>query len=337
MKEWVDKISKPYNLSIESKLKYEQLEKDVQTEIERIIDEEECDEFQLSRLCEYIKTGKNIKVDDRNGSLYPYYGTTKIMAYTDNDGYYEGMHICVARKGNFNVMLINHKFHVNDDVIIIKPLVHKYNPQYIFFLIKNEEKTIAEKYNGSTVKGIARSELEQIRIKIPKDKKIMSALDPKFKLMSELQEICVGSEFKYKELIKQLSEEAIGKNQKNMSLDFENADDSNMSQKCQKNKKISMTDVGENNLSSVSEDDEEINSNFIKNKCGNKMEKELHNKQKNTKILVRGKKNINTKLPVKKKATSDDSASDSMMDTHSVEKEIKKSKIVLSTNRKVIF
>ena len=207
LKEWVKKLSTPYDKLQEDRKKLKELEKTVQDEIKRICDDEECEEKKLEDVCEYIKTGKHLDKDERNGGKYPYYGTSKIMNYTDNENYAEGKHILLARKGDLNILFVDGKFHSNDDTIQIKP--NKINAMYIYHNLNLQEETIKSNYSGSTVKGIKMTDVKDYTIKIPKNKKLLDKLDKKFKEIEELQESTIKTDSKYKEVLQELKDDAI--------------------------------------------------------------------------------------------------------------------------------
>jgi len=69
LKEWTEKISKPYNEMNEKKQKYEKLEKEVQTEVQRIIDEEDCDQVMLGDVCD-LQDGYDFYKNERDSDKY---------------------------------------------------------------------------------------------------------------------------------------------------------------------------------------------------------------------------------------------------------------------------
>lgn len=211
IKEWVDKISKPYDKKNENEKLIKKLEEQVRDTIMDIGENEDCDEVELGSICEYIKTGKNKTPDNKKGKLYPYYGTADITGYTD---YYlfDGKHILVARNGSIgNCFLVEGKIYPSDHIFIIKN-IEQYNISFIYYLIKELSYEIQNKSNGSTIKGITKENLSKIKIKIPKNKQLIKDLEPLFQEIEKLQTEMKKAETQYKQLIKELSEEAIPSN-----------------------------------------------------------------------------------------------------------------------------
>jgi len=206
--EWVDKISLPYNEKNEKQLKIKELETFLQNRIKEIGENEECDIVELGSVCEYIKTGKNKTPDDKKGYLYPYYGTADITGYT-NHYLFDGNHILVARNGTMgNCFLVYGKIYPSDHIFVIKNK-KVFNLIYIYYLIKSKSKEINHLSNGSTIKGISKENLSKIKIPIPKNKELIADLESVFAEIEELQGDVRQAEELYKQLIQELSNEAI--------------------------------------------------------------------------------------------------------------------------------
>lgn len=210
IKMWVDKISKPYNEMHEKKKQLKQLQEQVQTRVKEIIENEPCDEFELKSLCSSITTGKHLDPKDRNGSKYPYYGATKIMAYTDKDDdkmMFKGNHLLVARKGTLCInIIINGNFYANDDVIVVSPVSNTYFIYNVMIIISDK---ISKLYNGSIVKGIKQTDVSSIKIPIPKDNSLLTDLNSSFQQIVRLEQEISSSQGLYTQYIKELGEEAI--------------------------------------------------------------------------------------------------------------------------------
>lgn len=221
--EWVNKISKPYDKKNKNEELIMKLEEQIRDKIRDIGENEDCDEVELGSICEYIKTGKNKTPDDKKGTLYPYYGTADITGYTDHY-LFDGKHILVARNGTMgNCFLVEGKIYPSDHIFIIKNK-DQYNISFIFYLIKELSSEIQNKSNGSTIKGISKENLSTIKIKLPKNKKIIKDLDPLFQEIEKLQTEMKEADLQYKKLIKELSEEAIPSN-KQLEIKIDNKSD----------------------------------------------------------------------------------------------------------------
>lgn len=218
MQEITDRISCPYDVYVHGKELLKKLEKDVQCDILWITREVDCDTVRLGDVCEYIKTGKNKTPDNKKGTKYPYYGTANITGYT-NHFLFDGKHILVARNGTMgNCFLTNGKVYPSDHIFAIKNKNKICSIEYLYYNIILLASHIDYISNGSTIKGISKTNLENIQLKIPKDKSHIQSLEQQFQLIDQLQEQVSKAEKKYKGLIKQLGEKAIKKDNQTDTL-----------------------------------------------------------------------------------------------------------------------
>lgn len=209
IQQWVDKISQPYNEKNEKQTRIQELEKTIQERIQSICDDGDCEEVELGSVCVYIKTGKNKTPDDKKGTMYPYYGTSQITGYTDHY-LFDGKHILVARNGTMgNCFLVDGKVYPSDHIFILKNKGEKINIIALFYIIKSMSKIIDEQSNGSTIKGISKTALSKIKIKLPKNKKLIDELNPMFQEIEEHQQAVKIAEELYKKYIQELSNEAM--------------------------------------------------------------------------------------------------------------------------------
>lgn len=202
MQYWIDRISTPYLKTIELEQEIKDLEEEIKNKITEIIDNEECEEVCLGDICD-IKTGKNKTPDNKLGTLYPYYGTSKITGYTDHY-LFDGNNILVARNGTIgNCFLTCGKIYPSDHVFIIQmndvSLVN-----WVYYYIKNIANILQKQSNGSTIAGITKDVISNINIKIPTiqiKNKLKNIISKKNKVI-EQQEL-------YDQYLQELKEEAI--------------------------------------------------------------------------------------------------------------------------------
>jgi type I restriction-modification system DNA methylase subunit len=218
IKEWVDKISKPYNEKNDKKIKIDELEKKVQEKIKNIIDEEECNEVELGSICE-IKSGKNLTKEKAISGIYNVYGGGE-SSYTHNEYNFDGFNIIISRVGNNKTLLINEKIYLTDNgfSLIIKDKIKKYIGYYLY----NNTDLITKLSNGSAQKVITKTQLNKLIIKIPKNKKLIEDLDPIFNKIEKIQIEVQEADILYKKYITELSEEAIPNNKNIIQIENDN-------------------------------------------------------------------------------------------------------------------
>tara|TARA_Y100000389_G_scaffold141467_1_gene139352 strand:+ start:389 stop:3241 length:2853 start_codon:yes stop_codon:yes gene_type:complete len=207
IQEWVDKISSPYNEKNEKQTRIQELETFIQTRIREIVENEECDEIELSDVCQ-IWCGKNLPKEKAIQGEYNVYGGGN-SSYTHNEYNLEGFNIIVSRVGNNNVTLVNESFYLTDNgfsLIVDDDITKK---KYFGYYILNNKEKIFNTGNGSAQKVISKTALSKIKIKIPKNKQLIQDLESTFQLIETLQTEVKTAKELYKKYIKDLSEEAI--------------------------------------------------------------------------------------------------------------------------------
>jgi type I restriction-modification system DNA methylase subunit len=183
IKEWEYKISIPYNEKSSKVSQIEELEMSIQNKIN---ENKKYEEVELGSVCEYIKTGKNKTPDNKNGTLYPYYGTANITGYTDHY-LFDGKHILVARNGTMgNCFLVDGKIYPSDHIFVIRNN-ESIDILTLYYLIKSISSEIQNSSNGSIIKGISKENLSKIIIKNPTDDRFIQELKNTYQQIEILQ------------------------------------------------------------------------------------------------------------------------------------------------------
>ena len=206
--EWVNKISKPYDEKNNKQNKIKELEEYVQNKIKDITDNEECDEVELGSLCE-IKSGNHTtkKSDFKEGPYLVIGGGINPICSHNEYNCEENTILCASHG---TVGLIN-MYPIKTFLTMCFGLVVKNNDNkmYIYNYLKFINKEIINLSNGSTLKCMTKTALSKIKIKIPKDKKLIQELEPTFQEIEKLNDELKEAEILYKQFIKELAEEAI--------------------------------------------------------------------------------------------------------------------------------
>ena len=204
--EWDEKISKQYNRINTKEKRVIELEKDIKEKINNIIDNEDCEEFDLNKYAD-IKSGKMLTKNNTISGNYNVYGGGE-SSIKHNCYNYEGYKIIISRVGNTIIKIINEKFYLTDNgftLIFKNNSYEKYIMHYIYF---NKE-LIENMKNGSNQKVITKTQLNSFKIPIPTNKELLNELEPLFKEVEELNENIEKTKIKYKKLIEELGDEAI--------------------------------------------------------------------------------------------------------------------------------
>ena len=207
--EWVNKISKPYDKKNKNEELIMNLKEQIRDKIKDIGENEDCDEVELGSVCD-IMCGKNLTKDKSISGNYNVYGGGE-TSYTHNEYNLEGFNILISRVGNNNIKLVNEKFYLTDNGFSLLITDNKIKKYIGYYLLNNEDK-ILNAGNGSAQKVISKTKLSTIKLKIPKNKKLIKDIEPLFQEIEKLQSEMKEADLQYKQLIKELSEEAIPSN-----------------------------------------------------------------------------------------------------------------------------
>ena len=209
--EWVDKISKPYDEKNNKQNKIKELETYIQNKIKDITDNEECEEVELGNVCE-ISYGTRITKNNNIIGNIPVYGGGDITFYT-NISNRDKNTLIVSRYALSKccVRLISTDFFLNDSGMSIKVFsINLQNYVNNILLNKNiQEHIYINCTSGSIQRNININLFKKIKIKIPKDKKLIQDLEPTFQEIEKLNDELKEAEILYKQFIKELAEEAI--------------------------------------------------------------------------------------------------------------------------------
>ena len=224
--EWVEKISKPYDEKNTKQAKIQDLEKQIQLRIKNITEDEECEEVELGSICKIMSGSKtNLNNFLINKSPYKIIRTRNLSDSTDylylNK---EGIIKCQTKLLNKNDILMSSFADsyvckiIPDDFIgstfnggLFKIYDLKINKYYFINNIisenfKNQIKNIS---SGSTVLLFNIDNLLKIKIRIPNNKKLIDDMEPLFNEIETLQTDVKKADELYKQLIQELSKEAI--------------------------------------------------------------------------------------------------------------------------------
>jgi type I restriction-modification system DNA methylase subunit len=210
IQEWVDKISAPYNEKNSKQVQIKELETFVQNRIREIGENEECDELNFDDVLQYVnKKNKYRATDGKKEGKYRFYTSSQDKILYRDDYEFENAHLLIGRGGVASLHLTS-KFSVShDDVYVLATKTTEFNLLYIYYYIRSNIKLIEDSFKGSTIKHSSKTALSQLKIKIPKNKQIMQELETTFLQIETLQNELKTADKLYKNLIQELSQEAM--------------------------------------------------------------------------------------------------------------------------------
>ena len=211
--EWVDKISKPYDKKNKNQELIMKLEEDIKNKIKDIGDNEDCEEYNFDDICD-TKKGKQLSKEKfKIGNIPVIGGGISPTGYHNEYNMPENTILCSSSGNNAGfISKYNTKIWASDCFAIISKNITITN-NYLYYLLKIKQDDIFNYQNGSAQPHIYSSDLNKhIKLKIPKNKKLIKDFEPLFEKIEKLQIEMKEAELKYKKLIKELSEEAIPSN-----------------------------------------------------------------------------------------------------------------------------
>jgi len=223
---WVNYISEPYNKLQNIKSRLISLEEKVQNDIQTILDNNDCEEVMLNDLCEFKSGVKSTMKDQyiKKGI----YGYIRIQNLNDNDDFiyltkegYNKCKNCIVNIGDILLSDVSEKTFVKIVPEKWKNYVHygsvircyniKINKKILYYFynsnIFNNQRTNLE--IGSIQKHLTLKILKQIKIQLPKDRKLLDTLNPLFEEIDNLNEELPKEEKLYKSRLEELKENAI--------------------------------------------------------------------------------------------------------------------------------
>lgn len=211
LKEWVDKISKPYDEKIKKQNKFIELETKIQDRIKEITEDEDCEEVELGRICEI--NNKNIKRFEtshatKNGKYIFHTGATDTKYLCDeyNIDKYTIIFNKTNGSGKCNIFLDKYISCAKQTFILQSK--NETETIYIYYYLCDKKEKLEEGYIGACHKNLSGDFLQKFKIKIPTDKKLINKLELQFKEIEKLQKEIKDAEILYNKYIKELSEEA---------------------------------------------------------------------------------------------------------------------------------
>ena len=225
---WVDKISQPYNEKNEKQTRIQELEKTIQERIQSICDNEDCEEVELKDITD-LNTGStpNTKNNEYWNGTIPWCSVSEL----NNNYIYDtkkhitsdGEKTMLNRKVKKGSILMSYKLSIgklgiagcdmycNEAIVIINSKIATLSRMYLYYLLSIYN---FSKYgNGSIGKNgnLNKEILKRIKIKLPKNKKLIDDLNPLFQEIEEHQQAVKNADELYKQYIQELSNDAIPK------------------------------------------------------------------------------------------------------------------------------
>ena len=221
--DWVSRLNAAYNTRLTKEKQSKDLEQQVMTRIREITDNEDCEEVTINSLIKYIKNGKSNSTEITNTGEYKAYGcTAKGLIGTHNKYDFEGDNYLLFAKsgGNHKTIYGDNlgigKFHKESgytagNVAIMQFInISSYSINIIYIILKFNLFEIQKLARYTTGNGnIDMNELANFKIKLPKNKQLITDLETVFTQIETLKSEAAEAEKSYSGLLEELKRAAI--------------------------------------------------------------------------------------------------------------------------------
>ena len=240
LQEWVNNISAPYNEKNAKQTQIKELEDFVQHRIREIGENEEWDEVELGSVCD-INSKNIVRYNTSYGKEYGKYkfhtGATNSIYYCDECNINEYTIILNKTNGSGKCnIFLDKNISCAKQTYICQSKKSEIETQYIYYYLLNKKDDLQVGYIGACHKNLSCDFLQNFKIKIPKNKQFIQELGSMFQQIETLQNEVKVAEDLYKQLIQELSQEAIPQEKKNIKEPVEKTppmEEEKMSQKAE--------------------------------------------------------------------------------------------------------
>ena len=164
----VEQLDNIYENEIEnSKKSIEGLEKSIENIMKNTLMRKDLGDYKISDITNKISCGCGVDNSERNGSLYPYYGSNGVIDMVDKFNF-DGENILVARKGSINSIHMSlGKCQIYDGTFVFNSKdIKLFKNKYLYlYMVHNID--FNDYANGITIKSIPSIIFKNIKLKLP--------------------------------------------------------------------------------------------------------------------------------------------------------------------------
>jgi type I restriction enzyme S subunit len=186
------------------------IELEVWDRVKFISENEECESLTIKEICD-ISKGSGVVKEQRTGGQFPYYASNGHISGSYMNKYNkEGTFILLAEDGTIgskHYIKNGKKIYVGDHVHILKTK----NISCYFIYLSLNLVNFDIYTTGSVIPKLNKRNLEKIKLSIPKNKKLITELEPKFAQIEQLKLDIQDAETRFEQYIEELGNEAIKK------------------------------------------------------------------------------------------------------------------------------
>ena len=201
---WTARISAPYTAWQTAKETIAELETRAMEQIAQITNED-FETVDLGSLCEFLPKSKRQASYGQPKGKYNFYTSSATVQRCDTADY-KTEALIIGSGGVANIKMDKNFSCSADNMLLQGP-----NLKFLFYFIKSNMELLIKGFTGSTLKHISKSYLLTVQIKLPKNKQLITDLNPLFAEIEQQNTAATAAHIEYIQLLNELSAEAMPK------------------------------------------------------------------------------------------------------------------------------
>jgi len=224
LSDWVSRLSSAYDTRLAKEQRTKDLEQEVMTRIREITENEDCEEVKLGDLFTF-QAGKFKSGDCMPTGMYPFYNGNAVQPAGFMDDYCcdQPKYLIFIKDGGAGAgrygdnIGLGKVFYVTGKVAftchqlaLIPKQTNNNMLYYVYYMMLIEKNKLMDLAKYTTSLGTISGEvLREFKLKLPKNKQLITDLEPKFQGIETLKQESQTSETRYNELLEELRKAAI--------------------------------------------------------------------------------------------------------------------------------
>lgn len=206
--DWVSRLSAAYNTRLTKEQQSKDLEQQVMTRIREITDNEDCEDVKLGDIAT-LNTG-NMPTHKTNVHKYLIIGGGEAQTTSYHEIYNtEPNTILCSRVGNSAGLISKYITYTWITDCCYKFMELKTSKNYLYYFLKNNQNELFKLQKKSAQPQIPKSDILNFKIKLPKNKQLITDLEPVFTQIETLKSEAAEAEKSYSGLLDELKRAAI--------------------------------------------------------------------------------------------------------------------------------
>jgi hypothetical protein len=213
LQEWVDKIWAPYREKIAKQTHIAVLETLMRRNIHDIVAAADCDSKCIGDLTQMLPNGKYNTSFGKPSGRYKFYNSSNDEKLFCDEYVVADESVIIGFKGNINVHF-GKKFTASQHMYVLQisraaKIEFGDIIPYLYAYLKTNEALLTDRMHGTTIKHITKPDLNEICIKIPKNKQLLYDVETLLRQIETLRDDVKAADELHLQYIRELAREAL--------------------------------------------------------------------------------------------------------------------------------